>query len=121
MKCLECGNESVGKYCSDKCGNAYRVKRHRNKNEEKKAVEIEEEVEVKEEKQEVVESLAEDHPDRNTLKDPNPDWCYERFPNINSSNKMMVCGICGKLSLTHRKMCTLEATNYQYNDCYQTK
>lgn len=39
----------------------------------------------------------------NTIYDPSPDWNPDKV--ITSSNRMMVCPVCGKLSLAHIKMC----------------
>jgi hypothetical protein len=120
MKCLECGKEADGKYCSKKCGSVYRVKKHRSKilaepKKEAEVLKVEAEIKPSIQTQEI---LAED---RNTIREPNPDWCYERFPNINSSNNTMECHICGKLSLTHRKMCVRVSTNFAYDNCYAVK
>lgn len=57
--------------------------------------------------------------DRNTIRDPNPSWNDEKI--LTSYNRQMECHICGKLSLTHGKMCFAEAKTYRYDDCYQTK
>ncbi len=127
MKCLECGKESEWKYCSSKCGNSFRVKMFRLKSHEVNGATKEENEKVLEEIKEIVEPVVEpsivkgeiSEADRNTIRDPNPDWTPGKI--ITSSNRTMECPYCGKLSLTHRKMCSPEARSYGYNDCYNIK
>lgn len=96
MNCLECRKPlEKGKYCSERCGNAYRVRMHRLK--------VSSDLLGEEVRPSIEGPLGEGHRDKDTVRDPEPDWHPGKV--ITSSNRGMVCPVCEELSLTHRGMC----------------
>lgn len=100
MRCLECGKENErGKYCNERCGNLFRVRKHRGK--APVAVEQDSFIIKSIDGPLVRTTISEDL--RNTIHDPNPDWNPNKV--ITENNRKMVCSLCKKLSLTHGAMC----------------